>query len=108
MSLGKLHPKKHPTKGERKYNNTNDPSLSRKHKNPKGVTKGQRNKLCFRAPLVIRSILEKEREGELESAISLEKPSLAMMTLKNRSRLHSLQVYQHSLPYPLEKLDKKS
>ncbi len=44
------------TKGE-------DPSLSQKCKHPKWVTKGQRNKLCFRA-LTSHKKHMKERKGK--------------------------------------------
>jgi len=47
-----------------------------KKANPKWDAKGQKNKLCFRAPSVTKSISKKERKGKIERVVSLEKPSL--------------------------------
>jgi hypothetical protein len=72
-----------------------DPSLSQ---NPKWVTKGQRNKLCSKAPPPIaRTIYRKGRETWKSS-----KPRRAFTcndcAPQNRSSMHFLQGYQHSLP----------
>ncbi len=52
---------------------------SQKKQNPKWVTKGQRNELCSRSHT--RSKSAKERDGKLERAISLTKPSPATKAL---------------------------
>jgi hypothetical protein len=56
---------KHLAKGEKKTKKE-DPSPSQKDKNPKGVTTSQRNKLCSKATLIGKNILEKERERNLK------------------------------------------
>jgi hypothetical protein len=57
-----------------------DISLSEKHKNPKWVTKRQRNKLCSKAPTNCKKHIKKERETKLERIVSLEEPSPTMTT----------------------------
>jgi hypothetical protein len=39
--------------------------------------KGEKNKLCFRAPSVTKKHIKKGKEREIERVINLEKPSLA-------------------------------
>jgi hypothetical protein len=54
------------------------------------VTKGQRNKLCSKAPTNCQKHIRKGREGNNEIVISLEEPSPTMMVShKNRNGLHS-------------------
>jgi len=68
MNPHKLHQTKHLAKGEKKYKNKGPKSKSKAQK-PKG---DKRTNYVLEGPLVVRSILEKEREGKLESVISLE------------------------------------
>jgi hypothetical protein len=64
-------------KGEKKTKKE-EPSPSQKKKPPKWVTKGQRNKICYKAPLVARSISKIKKDEKPKRIINPKKPSPIM------------------------------
>ncbi len=56
----------------------------------KGVTKGQRNKLCSKAPTRCKKHIEERKEGKFDNVITLEKPSPATMVQFKIEMIHAL------------------
>jgi hypothetical protein len=73
----KSDPKAHKSKGGHKgRTKREDSSLSQKRTNPKGVTRGQRNKLCSRNYLAHRTLLGADEHIELPMWLIGRTPAL--------------------------------
>jgi hypothetical protein len=67
-------------KGEKARTNKNTQVLVISAKTQRGLERGKGTNYVPKPPQVARTILEKEKEGKPESILSLEEPSLSMMT----------------------------
>jgi hypothetical protein len=56
----------------------------------KGVTKGQRNKLCSKAPTSYKKHIEKGKEEKFDSVVTLEKSSPATVVHFKIEMTHAL------------------
>jgi hypothetical protein len=68
----------HPREGDRE-DKERGPKFEPKVHKPKGVIRGKRTNYVPKPPPIIRSILEKEREGNLESIVNLKELLPAIM-----------------------------
>jgi hypothetical protein len=79
----------HPTKGDREDKERRPKFKPKVHK-PKGVIRGRRTNYVPKPPPIIRSILEKKREGNLESVVNLRTFTCNNGTPQNKGSFCSL------------------
>jgi hypothetical protein len=69
-----------PSKGGKGGQRERTQVLAKGTQTQRRVTRGQRNKLCSRAPPITRNISKKDWEGKPENVVSLEEPSHMITT----------------------------